>query len=222
MKRVFHCNMFARVGGWCLFALAVWLGPLSVAHSQTLQDSLQAAIDAMEYHPGSVDLRLKKAAINMQMEQWQLAKDEYDIVLQQQPGHLAALYFRAYANQQLRRYQFARLDYEQLLRIVPAHFEARLGLALLNQHHHARGCGHRFGTRGHVKACATRHRLHLGIDTLVAVGLKISQLAVTCHCQHGSRYRLARDFSIDGAVGPLELTAIKAHLLWLNLDQMLS
>ena len=133
MKCVFHCKMLARVGGWCLFALAVWLAPLSVAHSQTLQDSLQAAIDAMEYHPDSVDLRLKKAAINMQMEQWQLAKDEYDIVLQQQPGHLAALYFRAYANQQLRRYQFARLDYEQLLRIVPAHFEARLGLALLNQ-----------------------------------------------------------------------------------------
>ena len=84
MKCVFHCNKFARVGGWCLFALAVWLAPLSVAHSQTLQDSLQAAIDAMEYHPDSVDLRLKKAAINMQMEQWQLAKDEYDIVLQQQ------------------------------------------------------------------------------------------------------------------------------------------
>ena len=104
MKQSFPYRMRARVGGWCLAALVACLFPCGSIHAQTLQDSLQVAIDALEYHPDSVDLRLKKAALNMQLEQWQLAKDEYDIVLQQQPGHLAALFFRAYANQQLRRY----------------------------------------------------------------------------------------------------------------------
>ena len=87
----------------------------------------------MEYHPDSVELRLRKAALNMQLEQWQVAKDEYDEVLRLQAGNLTALYFRAYANERLRRYSFARLDYEELLRLVPGNFNAMLGLALLNQ-----------------------------------------------------------------------------------------
>ena len=103
---------------------------------KALRDSLKQAMEALSYHPDSVDLRLRKAAWNMQLGEWQYAKDEYDWVISHQPDNLAARYYRAYANTQLRRYNFARLDYENVLRVVPGNFDARLGLALLNQKDH--------------------------------------------------------------------------------------
>ena len=98
-----------------------------------LRDSLRQAMETLSYHPDSIDLMLKKASWNMQLEQWQYAKEEYDKVLRLQPGNVAGLFYRAYANDRLRRYKFARLDYETLLGIVPGNFEAQLGLALVNQ-----------------------------------------------------------------------------------------
>jgi len=112
--------------------LLIALGSFAQSNQQ-LREELKAASDRLSYHPDSLNLRLEKAAINMQLEQWQYAKDEYDYVLRRDPNNLAALYYRAYANEKLNRYGFARLDYENLLRIIPTHFEARLGLALLNQ-----------------------------------------------------------------------------------------
>lgn len=105
---------------------------------EALRDSLKKATEALAYHPDSVDLRLKKAAWNLQLEQWQYAKDEYDRVLSKDQRNIAALYYRAFTNQKLGRYNFARLDYENLLQRVPGHFSALLGLALLNQkdNHH--------------------------------------------------------------------------------------
>ena len=101
-----------------------------------LRDSLKQAMEELSYHPDSVELRLRKAAWNMQLGEWQYAKDEYDWVISHHPDNLAARYYRAYANTQLRRYNFARLDYENVLRVVPGNFDARLGLALLNQKDH--------------------------------------------------------------------------------------
>jgi tetratricopeptide (TPR) repeat protein len=98
-----------------------------------LRDSLSKAADALAYHPDSIDLRLRKAAWNVELEQWQYALAEYDKVLAQDSRNVAALFYRAFVNQQLHRYNFARIDYEQLLQIIPGNFEARLGLALLNQ-----------------------------------------------------------------------------------------
>lgn len=98
-----------------------------------LKDSLKVATDRLEYAPDSVDLRLKKASLNLQLEQWSYALDEYDLILKYHPYNLAALFYRAYTNEKLHRYKFARLDYENLLTIVPGHFEGQLGLALLNQ-----------------------------------------------------------------------------------------
>lgn len=100
---------------------------------EAMRDSLKLAIEALSYHPDSVDLMLKKASWNMQLEQWQYAKDEYDKVLRIDPANVAGLFYRAYANDRLLRYKFARLDYETLLGIVPGNFEAQLGLALVNQ-----------------------------------------------------------------------------------------
>ena len=82
-----------------------------------LRDSLKVAAEVLAYHPDSVDLLLKKAAWNIELEQWQYAKDSYDIVLAKEPTNIAALYFRAYANERLNRFNFARLDYEHLLSI---------------------------------------------------------------------------------------------------------
>lgn len=101
--------------------------------TQQLRDSLSAAIETLEYHPDSLDLRLKKASWNLQLEQWQYALDEYTYVLNRQPSNVAALFYRAYANERLHRYSFARLDYENLLTIVPGHYEAQIGLAILNK-----------------------------------------------------------------------------------------
>lgn len=98
-----------------------------------LRDSLRAAAEALAYYPDSIDLRLRKAAWNVELGEWQYAKDEYDKVLRRDPQNIAALYYRAYCNDRLNRYSFARLDYNNLLAIVPGHFEARLGLALLNE-----------------------------------------------------------------------------------------
>ncbi len=106
---------------------------LAQTAANPLRDSLSRVSEQLYYHPDSVDLRLRKAALNLELGQWQYAKDEYDLVLAQDAKNLAALYFRAYANTRLSRYNFARLDYEAVLSQVPGHFEASLGLALLNQ-----------------------------------------------------------------------------------------
>lgn len=101
-----------------------------------LRDSLAAAVERLAYSPDSLDLRLKKASWNVQLEQWQYAKNEYDYVLGRDPQNIAALFYRAYVNEKLNRYGFARLDYENLLSVLPGNFEGRLGLALLNQKDH--------------------------------------------------------------------------------------
>lgn len=106
---------------------------LHAQNAEALRDSLKQATEALAYRPDSVDLRLKKAAWNMLLEQWDYAKSEYDIILQYYPDNVAGLYYRGYANQKLGRYNFARLDYENLLKVVPGHFSGLLGLALLNQ-----------------------------------------------------------------------------------------
>lgn len=119
-------------------ALGLLLGLSAQAQEdrKALRDSLKQAMEELSYHPDSVELRLRKAAWNMQLGEWQYAKDEYDWVISHHPDNLAARYYRAYANAQLRRYNFARLDYENVLRVVPGNFDARLGLALLNQKDH--------------------------------------------------------------------------------------
>lgn len=114
-------------------SLFFYATPFMAQTKAQLKDSLKVATDRLEYAPDSVDLRLKKASLNLQLEQWSFAMDEYDLILRNNPQDLAALFYRAYTNEKLHRYKFARLDYESLLAIVPGHFEGQLGLALLNQ-----------------------------------------------------------------------------------------
>lgn len=97
-----------------------------------LRDSLLAATTALEMNIDSVDLRLKRARWNMELEEWEYAKNDYDYILRRDPSNPAALFYRAYANERLGRFGFARLDYQNLLKVVPTSFEGKLGLALLN------------------------------------------------------------------------------------------
>lgn len=101
-----------------------------------LRDSLQQAVEALSYHPDSIDLRLRKARWNIELEQYDYARDEYSKVLRRDPHNVAALFFRAYCNTRLHRYTQARNDYLDLLAIVPGHFEGQLGLTLLYQRDH--------------------------------------------------------------------------------------
>ena len=97
------------------------------------RDSLTVLSKAIVQHPQSIDLRLKKAAVNIELSQWDYAVEEYGRVLLQDPRNLTALYFRAYANGQLRRYELAKTDYEAILKQVPKNFEAMLGLAMTHR-----------------------------------------------------------------------------------------
>ena len=116
-----------------IILMLIFATPTSGQTRQDLRDSLAAASEELSFHPDSIDLRLKKASWNIQLEQWQYARDEYDFVLRRDPQNIAALFYRAFVNERQKRYKFARLDYEHLLYIIPGNFEASLGLALLNQ-----------------------------------------------------------------------------------------
>ena len=105
----------------------------SKAQNKALRDSLAASTSVLAYHPDSIDLRLKKAAWNIQLEQWSYAKDDLDKVLFLNNTNIAGLFYRAFVNEKLLRYNFARLDYQNLLVLVPGNFQAQLGLALLNE-----------------------------------------------------------------------------------------
>lgn len=116
----------------CSFLFLMMALTLNAQTYKQLRDSLSDIIEAISFYPDSIDLRLRKAALNIQMEQWQYAKDEYDLILANVPDNPAALFYRAYVNTKQKRYNFARVDYEHLLTVVPNHFEGTLGLALLN------------------------------------------------------------------------------------------
>ena len=105
------------------------------AQNKALRDSLSKATEVLAYHPDSIDLRLKKAAWNIQLEQWQYAKDDLDKVLFLNNTNIAGLFYRAFVNEKLLRYNFARLDYQNLLVLVPGNFQAYDGInSLIEQY----------------------------------------------------------------------------------------
>ena len=112
--------------------LSICLLSASAAWSQTTsqwRDSLDLLNREIARFPHNVDLRLRKAAVNVELAQWDYAIEEYARVLSIDPQNVAARYFRAYANMHLRQYGLARADYDALLQRFPRHLEARLGLA---------------------------------------------------------------------------------------------
>lgn len=106
---------------------------ISFSQSQNWRDSLNAINKQIAESTWNTDLHLRKAAVNMELKQWQYAVDEYALVLQREPRNPAALFYRAYANTHLRRFDLSRNDLNDLLAIVPTHFEARLSLSVVLQ-----------------------------------------------------------------------------------------
>ena len=103
---------------------------LSIAQTRSQwRDSLETLSAQLRRTPADIDLRLRKAEANINLEQWDYALAEYGKILHVDEHNLAALYFRAYVHTQQQHYDLARVDYETLLGLVPRHFESRLGLA---------------------------------------------------------------------------------------------
>ena len=122
MRKLLLCAMLA------LLSLSA-----SAQTRQEWRDSLTRLNDSIRLKPYDTDLRLRKAAVNIELEQWDYAAEEYGRVLRIDPKNLAALYYRAYVNTTLRRYDLAKSDYETFLTILPKHFEAQLGLAMIKR-----------------------------------------------------------------------------------------
>ena len=109
-------------------AMFVALGAAAQTPKQW-RDSVSVLIEQINLNPNNLELRLKKAEANINLQQYEYARDEYSAVLKKDEKNLAALYFRAFCQTQLRQYSFARADYEAFLAIQPEHLTARLGLA---------------------------------------------------------------------------------------------
>ena len=127
------CRLYRK--GIVLFVAILWqlIGLAQTPDSQQWRDSLKVLNKQIATSPWSTDLHLRKAAINLELKQWQYAVDEYALVLQHDSQNPAALFYRAYANTHLRRFDLARNDLNDLLVIHPHHFEARLSLAVVLQ-----------------------------------------------------------------------------------------
>jgi tetratricopeptide (TPR) repeat protein len=101
------------------------------AHNPNWRDTLNVVNSQIAQGGWSTSLHLRKANAHLQLKQWQLAVDEYSLVLEREPHNPAALFYRAYANTHLRRFELSRADLQDLLAFVPNHFEARLSLAVV-------------------------------------------------------------------------------------------
>lgn len=116
-------------------AIGCWLLALSIQGqtNQQWRDSLNAINQEIARSPYSVSLHLRKAAINLELEQWEYAIDEYKTILRHDEKNLTALFYRAYAYTHLHRLDLAKNDYNDILLEKPTHLEARLGLSYVYQ-----------------------------------------------------------------------------------------
>ena len=101
--------------------------------NQQWRDSLNVLTQQIAQSPYSVDLHLRKAAVNLELQQWEFAVDECKLILRNDEKNLTALFYRAYAYTHLRRSDLAKNDYNDILLEKPTHMEARLGLSYVYQ-----------------------------------------------------------------------------------------
>jgi len=96
---------------------------------QEWRDSLETLSASLKKNPDNIDLRLRKAEADIQLERWDYALAEYGRILRADERNLAALFFRAYVHEKQKHYDLAKVDYDAFLAIEPVHLEAHLGLA---------------------------------------------------------------------------------------------
>lgn len=116
-------------GVFFMIASLLCSGLAKAQSAQQWRDSLSVLNRQIDTSPYSSDLHLRKAAVNLELGQWEYAIEEYDFVLKKEPDNIAALFYRAYANVNMRRFEQARDDYEAVLQRASYNMEARLGLA---------------------------------------------------------------------------------------------
>ena len=102
---------------------------VSAQTRQEWRDSLETLSANLKQDPTNIDLRLRKAEADVQLEQWDYALAEYGRILRSDERNLASLFFRAYVHEKQKHYDLAKVDYDAFLAIEPFHLEARLGLA---------------------------------------------------------------------------------------------
>ena len=127
---------FHQQGIVLLLLLVALLAPrsLQAQDGQNWRDSLSVLNRQIAASTSwNTDLHLRKAAVNLELQQWQYAIDEYSLILQHQVQNPAALFYRAYAATHLRHYEAARHDYETFISLFPEHAEARLSLSYVLQ-----------------------------------------------------------------------------------------
>ena len=100
---------------------------------QEWRDSLETLSASLKKNPDNIDLRLRKAEADIQLERWDYALAEYGRILRADERNLAALFFRAYVHEKQKNYDLAKVDYDAFLAIEPVHLEAHLGLAQVLQ-----------------------------------------------------------------------------------------
>ena len=128
------CRLYQKiVTALVLLIAAPQHNALQAQTMEQWRDSLIVLSRAITQNPQSVDLRLRKAAVNLELSQWAYAVDEYGRVLELDAKNLTALFFRAYAHNQLRHYDQAVADYDKLLSLVPKHFEGLFGASMANR-----------------------------------------------------------------------------------------
>ena len=79
----------------------------------------------------SSDLYLRKAAVNLELQQWDYAIETYNDILRREPSNPAALFYRGYANGKQCRYELAANDYRSFLKVAPENVDGMFALAYI-------------------------------------------------------------------------------------------
>lgn len=122
-------NIFPKI--FIVSAVLLWGGDIVAQTPQQWRDSLAILNKQISQNVYSSDLYLRKASVNIELQQWEYALETYSEILRHDATNPAALYYRAFVNGKMRRYDLAIDDYRNLLNIFPSHLEARLGLAYI-------------------------------------------------------------------------------------------
>ncbi len=83
---------------YLLLFVSLFVSSSSAQTRQEWRDSLETLNANLKKDPANIDLRLRKAEADIQLEQWDYALAEYGRILRADDKNLAALYFGAYVH----------------------------------------------------------------------------------------------------------------------------
>ena len=104
-------------------------GNLALQQGQ-LQIALKAYQSAIKFHPKNSETQYKIAEIYFQLEEYEKAKDAFNVFLSLKPNHINALNYIGYIYERLRSYENAAKYFEKVLKITADDLYALNHLAL--------------------------------------------------------------------------------------------